>query len=118
MKNGFIKSQLLINKLSKILVTTLLLTTNFSCKNPLDGKSKDFKSLQQAKKQELDALTTKVQVRYCPAKSSETVSENLLLIAMDFSGSNTSRESGCFTGTDENQIRLHQLIKFIKKTNC
>lgn len=92
-----------------------MLMSVHGCKNFLGGDAKKFESLGVTVNNPLDSLTTKVKVRYCPSQNSETISENLLLIALDFSGSNNAREQGCYNGTDEYQKRLYELIKFIKK---
>lgn len=77
-------------------------------------KAKEFDDLSRSNEAKIKNITTKIKIRYCPSQSSETISENLLLVAIDFSGSNTARSNGCYIGTDETQKRLKELIKFIK----
>ena len=79
-----------------------------------DSKKK-FDTLTRSSAAGPSVPKTQLSVQYCPSQGSETISENLLLVAIDFSGSNTARSNGCYIGTDEKQKRLFELIKFIKK---
>lgn len=98
------------------LATMFCLIFLVSCNQFLQSESKKFQGLVEKEKvEEVETLSTKLSIRYCPSQTSETVSENLLLIGVDFSGSNTGRSNGCFIGTDEKQKRLYEIIKFIKK---
>lgn len=108
--------------LNKFLKTSLLvLISSFNSlifqgcsKSNFGGAPKQFDSLTSASNLGSKDITTKLSVQYCPSQGSETISENLLLVAIDFSGSNTARSNGCYIGTDEKQKRLFELIKFIK----
>lgn len=103
--NAVLHLQNLIN-LSFIALTTLFFV---GC------KSKEFSTLKATNNKSVEELNTTLSIRYCPATSSQTISENLFLVAVDFSGSNTSRDGDCFIGTDETQKRLYELIDFIQQ---
>jgi hypothetical protein len=104
------------NKWKQSLLPISFVFTLMGCDSGIfGGDGKKFDALTTASNASPSIPATNLSVQYCPSQGSETVSENLLLVAIDFSGSNTARSNGCYIGTDENQKRLLELIRFIKQ---